>query len=63
LATRFGCYAVDLLQEGRFGMMTALHSPDIIAVPLEEVVNRIRTVPVDGDIVRTARDLGMCLGD
>jgi 6-phosphofructokinase 1 len=63
LAARFGCYAVDLLQEGRFGVMTALRSPDIVAVPLEEVVNRIRTVPVDGDVVRTARDLGMCLGD
>ena len=63
LATRFGSHAVDLLQEGCFGMMTALRSPDIIAVPLEQVVNRIRTVPVDGDVVRTARDLGMCLGD
>jgi 6-phosphofructokinase 1 len=63
LATRFGCYAVDLLQEGRFGVMTALRSPEIVAVPLEQIVNRIRTVPVDGDVVRTARDLGMCLGD
>jgi 6-phosphofructokinase 1 len=63
LATRFGCYAVDLLQEGRFGVMTALRSPEMVAVPLEQIVNRIRTVPVDGDVVRTARDLGMCLGD
>jgi 6-phosphofructokinase 1 len=63
LASRFGCAAVDLIQEGRFGVMVALHSPNIVAVPLEEVVGRTRNVPVDGDVVRTARDLGMCLGD
>jgi 6-phosphofructokinase 1 len=63
LAARFGCHAVDLLRAGQFGVMTALRSPDIIAVPLEQVVNRIRNVPVNGDVVRTARDLGMCLGD
>jgi hypothetical protein len=44
-------------------VMTALRSPDIIAVPLSEVVGRTRAVPTDGDIVRTARNLGVCLGD
>jgi len=63
LASRFGCAAVDLVKAGRFGVMVALHSPDIVAVPLEEVVGRTRNVPVNGDVVRTARDLGMCLGD
>ena len=40
LATRFGSFAVDLLQKGQFGVMTALKSPDIVAVPLECVVGR-----------------------
>jgi 6-phosphofructokinase 1 len=63
LATRFGSFAVELLQKGEFGVMTALKSPDIVAVPLECVVGRTRTVPVDGDVVRTARNVGIAFGD
>jgi 6-phosphofructokinase 1 len=63
LASRLGCAAVDAVQAGTFGVMVALRSPDIVTVPLEQVVGKIRNVPVDGDVVRTARDLNMCLGD
>lgn len=63
LATRFGTFAVDLVRRGQTGVMVALQSPDIVAVPLEAVVGRTRVVPLDGDIVRTARDVGICLGD
>jgi 6-phosphofructokinase 1 len=63
LATRFGSYAVDLLRRGNFGVMTALHSPDIVAVPLDMVVGHTRNVPVNGDVVRTARNVGICFGD
>ena len=63
LATRFGSFAVELLLRGEFGTMTALHSPDIVAVPLESIVGRIRNVPTGGDVVRTARNVGICFGD
>ena len=63
LATRFGSFAVDLLKDGTFGVMTALKSPDIVAVPLECVVGRARKVPVDGDVVKTARNVGIAFGD
>jgi 6-phosphofructokinase 1 len=63
LATRFGSFAVELLQRGESGVMTALRSPDIVAVPLECVVGRTRTVPTDGDVVRTARSVGISFGD
>jgi 6-phosphofructokinase 1 len=63
LASRFGCAAVDMVRTGQFGVMVALRSPDIVAVPLEQVVGRVRNVPVNGDVVRAARDLNMCLGD
>jgi phosphofructokinase-like protein len=63
LATRFGSFAVELLLRGEFGTMTALHSPDIVAVPLEKIVGRIRNVPPSGDVVRTARNVGICFGD
>jgi len=63
LATRFGARAVELVLEGRFGHMVAVQPPDIVAVPLEKVVGRTRTVPPDFDVVRTARAMGISLGD
>jgi 6-phosphofructokinase 1 len=63
LATRFGSFSVELLMAGRFGVMTALKSPVIVAVPLDEVVGRTRNVPVTGDVVRTARNVGISFGD
>jgi hypothetical protein len=32
-------------------------------VPLEKVVGRTRNVPVDFDVVRTARAMGVSFGD
>jgi 6-phosphofructokinase 1 len=63
LATRFGSFAVELVKRGQFGMMTALRAPNIVAVPLEDIVGRTRHVPPDGDIVRSARNVGMSFGD
>ena len=63
LATRFGARAVELLMDGTFDHMVAFHPPDIVAVPLEKIVGRTRTVPPDFDVVRTARAMGISMGD
>jgi 6-phosphofructokinase len=63
LATRFGARAMELVVKGEFGKMVAFHPPDIVAVPLENVVGRTRNVPLDFDVVRTARAMGISLGD
>ena len=63
LALRFGAAAVRLVEEGRFGTMVALNPPDVLAVPLEEAIAKIKTVPLDSDEIATARSLGICLGD
>ncbi len=63
LATRFGARAIELVLEGRFGTMVAFRPPDIVAVPLESVVGRTRHVPLDFDVIRTARAMGISLGD
>jgi ATP-dependent phosphofructokinase / diphosphate-dependent phosphofructokinase len=63
LATRFGGKAVELLLHGQFGKMVANHPPDIVPIPLGEVVGRIKTVPLDSDLVQTARALGVSFGD
>jgi ATP-dependent phosphofructokinase / diphosphate-dependent phosphofructokinase len=63
LATRFGARAVELLMAGEYGKMVAFRPPDIVAIPLDRVVGRTRSVPLDLDVVRTARSMGISLGD
>ncbi|MDP3702718.1 MAG: ATP-dependent 6-phosphofructokinase [Hylemonella sp.] len=62
-AKRFGTAAVRALDEGHSGVMVALSHPNVIYVPLAEVAGRMKAVPLDGDTVQAARDLGICLGD
>jgi phosphofructokinase-like protein len=63
IALRFGAAAVRCVAEERYGTMVALDPPEVLAVPLEEAIAKLRTVPLDSDIVQTARDLGMSFGD
>jgi ATP-dependent phosphofructokinase / diphosphate-dependent phosphofructokinase len=63
LATRFGGKAVELLKAGQFGKMVANHPPDIVPLPLGEVVGKTKTVPLDSDLLITARALGVSFGD
>jgi ATP-dependent phosphofructokinase / diphosphate-dependent phosphofructokinase len=63
LATRFGARAVELILDGDFGKMVAFEPPHISAVPLERVVGRFRTVPLDFDLLRAARAMNISLGE
>ncbi|HEY3962558.1 MAG TPA: ATP-dependent 6-phosphofructokinase [Gaiellaceae bacterium] len=45
LATRFGLKAADLVDEGAFGQMAALHGDDVVAVSLAEATAELKTVP------------------
>jgi 6-phosphofructokinase 1 len=63
LATRFGGKAVELLRRGVFGRMVANNPPDIVPVPLADVVGRTKTVPLDYDLLLTARAIGVSFGD
>ena len=63
LCTRFGTAAVRLILQENFGQMVAFHPPNTVSVPFAEAVGRLKTVPVDGDLVTTARDLGISFGD
>lgn len=62
LSLRFGAAAVGLIRDAAYGCMVALDPPNILAVPLGQAVARIKTVPLDSDVVHTARSLGICLG-
>ena len=47
LATRYGLKAADLIAEGKFGQMAALHGDDIVDVSLAEATAELKTVPDD----------------
>ena len=49
--------------DGRYGQMVANNPPDIIPIPLEDVVGKTKTVPLDYDLLITARTLGVSFGD
>jgi phosphofructokinase-like protein len=63
LATRYGAMAVHLAAEGGFGRMVALHNATIINISLDESIAITKRVDVNGEGVRTARDLGISFGD
>lgn len=59
LGTNFGACAVRALTSGDTGKMVALQAGTIVTVPLSEACANIKTVPTDGQLVRTARDIGI----
>lgn len=63
LALRFGAAAVHAVADGAYGVMVGYAPPDIVRVPLIDVVGKPKPVPLTSDTVRTARDLGISLGD
>ncbi len=63
LATRYGAAAVRLIDEHQFGHMVALKGQEIVPVPLVHCVGRLKTVPPDGDLVRTAKGMGISFAD
>lgn len=63
VSLRFGAAAVRALEEGYSGVMVALNPPVVDYVPLDQVSNRMKFVPLDHDTVKTGRDLGICFGD
>lgn len=44
LATRFGCFAANLIEDGKFGMMASLRGRHIEAIPLTEATHDLKTV-------------------
>lgn len=63
LATRFGAAAVRNLAEGRYGEVVVLRGGIITTIPMSEVANRVKTVPADDEMVKTARGMGIAFGD
>ncbi len=63
LGTRFGMEAVELAAQGSFGRMVSLQCGRIESVPIEEAVAHPRLVDPNGQLVKTARTIGISFGD
>ena len=63
LATRLGTACAALVNQGVFGIMVATRGDGTEPVPLEDVIDKRKTVPLDHPWIQCARDIGVCLGD
>lgn len=63
IASAFGVAAVDLIAEGQFDRLVTWQQRQVISVPIEEAIAKYAAVDPEGTLVRTARGLGICLGD
>lgn len=62
LATRFGVAAVELVSKGEFGNMVCLRGRQIESVSIDEAVGQLNLVDPDGQMVRTAEEIGIEFG-
>jgi 6-phosphofructokinase 1 len=63
LCTIFGAHAVELIEGNEFGKMVSFQGSRVGAVNISDAVGGLKTVRADGSFARTARALGICLGD
>jgi len=63
LGMRFGVMAVKLAEQKAFGRMVSYQSYHVDSVLIEEAVNQLRLVNPDGEEVRAAKAVGICMGD
>ncbi len=63
LATKYGSMALQLVSEKKFGYMVSLRGTEVSAVPVKEAIMQLRTVPLDSQLIMSARAVGTCFGD
>ena len=78
LSTKYGAKAMELALQGKFGVLAVIKNGKLDSVSLEDVVgnntkigavsgntaeSNLRKVTMDDDLVKTARNIGICLGD
>ena len=63
VAQTFGVHAVDLVAAGKFDRMVAWQNRGVVDVPLATAITAPQIVDAKGTLIRTARGLGISLGD
>ena len=62
LATQFGSYAAILAKNEQFGLAVAMVNNKITNNPLTEVAGKAKLITLDCPMIKTARQMGICLG-
>ncbi len=60
---RFGVAAVELIAEGKFGQMVCWKNSSVGNVSIAEAIGALKTVDPKGELVRTARAIGIGFGN
>jgi len=63
LGTRFGAKATELIANHDFGKMVCLRGESVMGVDIAEAVGHLKLVDPNGELVATARAMGICFGD
>lgn len=63
ICTQMGAYAAELLEERKFGVTVALESGKIKFNNLADIAGKTKFVPPKHEIIRAAKDIGICFGD
>jgi phosphofructokinase-like protein len=63
LCSSFGTEAVELIARGAYGNMVAWLGSHTGPVPLADAIGNLKSVPANDSMMRTARALGISLGD
>lgn len=62
LGSRFGVMAVELVEQNDFGMMVCLNGRSIGKVSIADAIKHLKLVDPEGEMVKSAEDLGIMLG-
>ncbi len=63
IAAAFGVEAVDLIAAGKYDHVVTWQNRQVGCVPITEAIGQYRAVDPQDTLVKTARGLGICLGD
>ena len=63
LGTAFGVAAVDLIADGKYDQVVTWQNREVVSVPIAEAIGQYRAVDPNDTLIKTARGLGICLGD
>lgn len=63
LTTRFGVEAMNMAAQGNYNKMTGIVNNELSPIELSKVAYKSKYVPVDGELVRIARNMGVSFGD
>ena len=63
LCTRLGATAARYIKEKTFGVMVGMVNGQCVPVPLQDVAGKLKSVPVDCDEIKAARQIGISFGD